>query len=57
MKPDIFSYTSDHFDTLLSLMGRLLQEGKAFVDHTPPDLMKANREARIKSPCRDHCEL
>ncbi|CAI8048419.1 Bifunctional glutamate/proline--tRNA ligase, partial [Geodia barretti] len=53
VKPDIFSYTSDHFDTLLDLMERLLRDGKAFVDSTPPDLMKANREARIKSPCRD----
>ena len=57
MKPDIFSYTSDHFDILLVLMGRLLRDGKAFVDNTPPDLMKANREAKIKSPCRDQSEL
>ena len=35
---------------------RLIREGKAYVDDTPPDQMKADREACVKSPCRDNRE-
>ena len=56
VKPDIFSFSSDYFDELMSLAERLLREGKAFIDSTPPDQMKADREARVKSPCRDQSE-
>ena len=53
VKPDIFSYSSDYFDQLMELAERLLRMEKAFIDNTPPDQMKADREARVKSPCRD----
>ena len=53
MKPDIFTSTSDYFDLYLQMAERLIREGKAYVDDTPPDQMKADREACVKSPCRD----
>ena len=56
MKPDIFSCTSDYFDLYLQMAERLIHEGKAYVDDTPPDQMKADREACVKSPCRDNRE-
>lgn len=56
IKPDQFTYTSDHFPTILRLAEQLLQEGKAYVDNTPPDTMKQEREQRIESRHRNNCE-
>lgn len=49
IKPDIFSFTSDYFDLYLSYADKLIAEGKAYVDDTPPEEMKKMRENRIKS--------
>ncbi|XP_060735892.1 bifunctional glutamate/proline--tRNA ligase isoform X1 [Tachysurus vachellii] len=49
IKPDQFTFTSDHFPTIQRLAEQLLQEGKAYVDDTPPDKMKQEREQRIES--------
>ena len=57
MKPDVVAHTSNHFEVYLRFAEQLIQEGKAYVDNTDPDKMKADREARIKSPCRDNCEV
>uniref|UniRef100_A0A8C2HAW3 Bifunctional glutamate/proline--tRNA ligase n=1 Tax=Cyprinus carpio TaxID=7962 RepID=A0A8C2HAW3_CYPCA len=46
IKPDQFTYTSDHFPTILRMGEKLLQEGKAYIDDTPPDVMKQEREQR-----------
>uniref|UniRef100_A0A673KX14 Bifunctional glutamate/proline--tRNA ligase-like n=1 Tax=Sinocyclocheilus rhinocerous TaxID=307959 RepID=A0A673KX14_9TELE len=46
IKPDQFTYTSDHFPTILRMGEKLLQEGKAYIDDTPPDAMKQEREQR-----------
>ena len=56
VKPDVVSYSSDYFDKYLEMAEQLIKEGVAYVDDTPPDKMKTDREARIKSPCRDNCE-
>uniref|UniRef100_A0A8D0CJ94 Bifunctional glutamate/proline--tRNA ligase n=1 Tax=Scleropages formosus TaxID=113540 RepID=A0A8D0CJ94_SCLFO len=54
IKPDQFTYTSDHFPTILKLGEQLLQEGKAYVDDTPPDTMKQERDQRIESRHRNN---
>ena len=56
LKPDVYSYTSDHFDTLLSLCERMIREGKAYADDTDPEMMKKEREERTDSKNRNSCE-
>uniref|UniRef100_A0A452V9Y0 Bifunctional glutamate/proline--tRNA ligase n=1 Tax=Ursus maritimus TaxID=29073 RepID=A0A452V9Y0_URSMA len=52
IKPDQFTYTSDHFETIMKYAEKLIQEGKAYVDDTPAEQMKAEREQRIESEHR-----
>ncbi|XP_036984222.2 bifunctional glutamate/proline--tRNA ligase isoform X1 [Artibeus jamaicensis] len=52
IKPDQFTYTSDHFETIMKYAEKLIQEGKAYVDDTPADQMKAEREQRVESKHR-----
>lgn len=52
----MFTCTSDYFDLYLQMVEGLVRDGKAYVDDTPPEKMKSDREARVKSPCRDNCE-
>ncbi|KAM8945260.1 bifunctional glutamate/proline--tRNA ligase isoform 2-T2 [Pelodytes ibericus] len=52
IKPDQFTYTSDHFETILKYAEKLIQEGKAYVDDTPAEQMKSEREQRIESKHR-----
>ncbi|NP_001275581.1 bifunctional glutamate/proline--tRNA ligase [Danio rerio] len=54
IKPDQFTYTSDHFPTILRMGEKLLQEGKAYIDDTPPDIMKQEREQRAESRNRNN---
>ena len=57
IKPDHFSFTSDWFDVCLDFAEKLIKEGKAYVDDTPAEQMKKERENRINSKNRDLCEL
>lgn len=52
--PDQFTYTSDHFPTIMKFADQLLSEGKAYIDNTPPEQMKQEREQRIESKCRNN---
>ena len=52
---DIFSHTSDHFDTILSFGEKLIRGGKAYVDDTDPEVMKAEREERKESKNWNNC--
>ncbi|KAF7212688.1 transcript variant X1 [Nothobranchius furzeri] len=54
IRPDQFTYTSDHFPTIMKLAEKLLAEGKAYIDNTPPEQMKQEREQRIESKCRNN---
>uniref|UniRef100_A0A158Q904 glutamate--tRNA ligase n=1 Tax=Elaeophora elaphi TaxID=1147741 RepID=A0A158Q904_9BILA len=54
VKPDRWTHTSDHFDLILEMCERLLQEGKAYVDDTDAELMKKEREERKESRCRNN---
>ncbi|KAM3625961.1 uncharacterized protein V6R79_020421 [Siganus canaliculatus] len=52
--PDQFTYTSDHFPTIMRFAEQLLSEGKAYIDNTPPEQMKQEREQRVESKCRNN---
>uniref|UniRef100_A0A8C4HIH8 Bifunctional glutamate/proline--tRNA ligase n=1 Tax=Dicentrarchus labrax TaxID=13489 RepID=A0A8C4HIH8_DICLA len=52
--PDQFTYTSDHFPTIIGFAEQLLAEGKAYIDNTPPEQMKQEREQRVESKCRNN---
>uniref|UniRef100_A0A8C5M6K6 Bifunctional glutamate/proline--tRNA ligase n=1 Tax=Leptobrachium leishanense TaxID=445787 RepID=A0A8C5M6K6_9ANUR len=54
IKPDQFTYTSDHFETIMKYAEKLIQEGKAYVDDTPAEQMKSEREQRIESKHRSN---
>ncbi|XP_058656691.1 bifunctional glutamate/proline--tRNA ligase isoform X4 [Ammospiza caudacuta] len=55
IKPDQFTYTSDHFETIMKYAEKLILEGKAYVDDTPAEQMKAEREQRVESKHRNNC--
>lgn len=57
IKPDQFTYTSDHFGTIMKYAEKLIQEGKAYVDDTPAEQMKAEREQRVESKHRNNCKI
>ncbi|KAK9543049.1 hypothetical protein VZT92_000861 [Zoarces viviparus] len=52
--PDQFTYTSDHFTTIMGFAEKLLAEGKVYIDNTPPEQMKLEREQRTESKCRNN---
>uniref|UniRef100_H3AUQ1 Bifunctional glutamate/proline--tRNA ligase n=1 Tax=Latimeria chalumnae TaxID=7897 RepID=H3AUQ1_LATCH len=54
VKPDQFTYTSDHFEMIMQYAEKLIQEGKAYVDDTPAEQMKQEREQRIESKNRNN---
>ncbi|CAN2387448.1 Bifunctional glutamate proline--tRNA ligase [Pristimantis euphronides] len=54
IKPDQFTYTSDHFEKIIDYAEKLIREGKAYVDDTPAEQMKAEREQRIESKHRSN---
>ncbi|XP_062980149.1 bifunctional glutamate/proline--tRNA ligase isoform X5 [Elgaria multicarinata webbii] len=54
IKPDQFTYTSDHFETIMKYAEKLIQEGKAYVDDTPAEQMKMEREQRTESKHRNN---
>ncbi|XP_034967252.1 bifunctional glutamate/proline--tRNA ligase isoform X1 [Zootoca vivipara] len=54
IKPDQFTYTSDHFETIMKYAEKLIHEGKAYVDDTPAEQMKMEREQRTESKHRNN---
>ncbi|XP_075982844.1 glutamyl-prolyl-tRNA synthetase isoform X3 [Anticarsia gemmatalis] len=54
IKPDMFTHTSQYFDLMLQLCEKLIKEGKAFVDDTPAEQMKNEREQKIDSKNRSN---
>uniref|UniRef100_A0A6G1SK46 Bifunctional glutamate/proline--tRNA ligase n=1 Tax=Aceria tosichella TaxID=561515 RepID=A0A6G1SK46_9ACAR len=49
---DHFSYTSDHFDLLMEKCVEMIKNGHAYVDDTPSEEMRLEREKRLESKCR-----
>jgi bifunctional glutamyl/prolyl-tRNA synthetase len=54
IKPDICSYTSDYFDLYIEKCVQLIRDGKAYVDDTPAEVMKQQREERTESANRNN---
>ncbi|KAJ6666893.1 hypothetical protein lerEdw1_018895 [Lerista edwardsae] len=54
IKPDQFTYTSDHFETIMKYAEKLIQDGKAYVDDTSAEQMKMEREQRVESKHRNN---
>ncbi|XP_063973582.1 bifunctional glutamate/proline--tRNA ligase [Diachasmimorpha longicaudata] len=52
IKPDRFTYSSDYFDLMLKYCEQLIKDWKAFVDDTPAETMKEQREKRLPSTNR-----
>ena len=44
IKPDQTSYTSDYFDEIEKECVRMIQDGNAYADDTPADIMQAQRQ-------------
>ncbi|KRT81231.1 Glutathione S-transferase, partial [Oryctes borbonicus] len=57
IKPDMFTHTSEYFDQMIEFCGKLLHEGKAYVDDTEPEQMKQEREQRIESKNRNNSKF
>jgi len=51
---DMFSRTSDHFETIMNYCEKLLKEGKAYVDDTDAETMKNERDAKTESKNRNN---
>jgi glutamyl-tRNA synthetase len=51
--PDQITHTSDHFDMLLEMMGKMISEGNAYCDNTHVDKMREERSAGVPSKCRE----
>ncbi|KAH8264319.1 hypothetical protein KR038_006393 [Drosophila bunnanda] len=54
IKPDLFTHTSNYFDLMLDYCVQLIKESKAYVDDTPPEQMKLEREQRVESANRSN---
>lgn len=49
---DAVTFTSDYFPHLLEMAENLIYQGKAYVDDTPVEQMRKERDAGIESKCR-----
>lgn len=56
IKPDRFTHTSDYFDVIEKYCTALIKSGHAYVDDTPAQVMKEQREQKVKSDNRDNRE-
>ncbi|KAH8330885.1 hypothetical protein KR067_008655 [Drosophila pandora] len=54
IKPDVFTHTSNYFDLMLDYCVQLIKASKAYVDDTPPEQMKLEREQRVESANRSN---
>ncbi|XP_072150260.1 glutamate--tRNA ligase, cytoplasmic isoform X1 [Setaria viridis] len=54
IKYDRVTYTSDYFPKLMEMVESLIKQGKAYVDDTPREQMRAERMAGVESKCRNN---
>jgi len=57
IKPDLFSFTSDHFQLILDSAEKLIKSSDAFVDDVDAETMRGEREARQESKNRNNCNF
>lgn len=53
IKADMFSHTSDHFETILNYARQMIREGLAFMDNTDQETMRKERMERKESKMRN----
>ena len=53
VKPDMVTYTSDYFDVMMEYAKQLMRQGLAYMDDTPQEQMKVERENRQDSQRRN----
>uniref|UniRef100_A0A7S1Q8A8 glutamine--tRNA ligase n=1 Tax=Neobodo designis TaxID=312471 RepID=A0A7S1Q8A8_NEODS len=51
--PDKITYSSDYFEQLYAFAIQLIKDGKAYVDHSTPEMLRKQREERSESPWRN----
>ncbi|KAL2928459.1 Glutamate--tRNA ligase cytoplasmic [Bienertia sinuspersici] len=51
---DVKTYTSDYFPQLMEMAEKLILEGKAYVDDTPVEQMRVERDEGVESKCRNN---
>ncbi|XP_010687370.1 glutamate--tRNA ligase, cytoplasmic-like [Beta vulgaris subsp. vulgaris] len=49
---EVITYTSDYFPRLMEMAEKLIREGKAYVDDTPVEQMRTERDEGVESKCR-----
>ncbi|XP_045537763.1 bifunctional glutamate/proline--tRNA ligase [Papilio machaon] len=54
IKPDMFTHTSQYFDMMMNFCEKLIKENKAFVDDTPAEQMKNERDQKVESKNRNN---
>ncbi|KPJ01475.1 Bifunctional aminoacyl-tRNA synthetase [Papilio xuthus] len=54
IKPDMFTHTSQYFDMMMDFCEKLIKENKAFIDDTPAEQMKNERDQKVESKNRNN---
>jgi glutamyl-tRNA synthetase len=54
IKYERVTYTSDYFDALMTMVEKMIKQGKAYVDDTPREQMQKERMDGIESTCRNN---
>merc|ERR1739838_1001472 len=54
IKPDLFTFTSDHFELMVKKVEELLKAGHIYADNTPLEQMRTERENHTESKNRNN---
>lgn len=57
VKWDDFTFTSNYFDQMIDMCTQMIKDGKAYADDTDAETMRAQREERKESACRNNCKF
>lgn len=45
-----------HCESFVTFLEKLIRDGKAYVDNTPVEVMKQERETKTASKCHNNCK-